>query len=752
MSAFDYRPKDGTDPQGKYRVYFTCHPDDFSLYFDKICTDILRTHKCVIYYTKDMSAELEAESGRHPLEDMTLFVVPVTMKLLSAPNRAMDSDIAFAKSRGVRILPFMMEGGKEILDLYSQESKFGKIQCVNPFSTDITEMDYRDKLKNCLDAVLAKNELLDEIRAAFYAQMFLSYRKKDREYANKLMKLIHDIPGCRDISIWYDEFIVFGEDWRESIWEAMRNSSLFTVLVTSNLLEEKNFVMEQEYPRAKDEKMDILPVRMCELDGNDGEVLNYKLKPHSIITPEDENFKKRLLGTLADAAISESDDQRHNFLIGLAYLDGIGVEIDKARGMKLITDAAEAGVAEAVEKMIALNFGDDVGSMHARFKWQEKLLEIYKKKYGPRDKRLVPVMEELAWGYLNFASEEKLVAHLKEKFDIERDGLDDDDPDMLAAIAAAHFWNINSYKRITGEDLGPILFSRITSPECKVNKNLFKSLRGVINLFLTMFEDEYSALEWERAICELKRRTLPENDEEILLSLNSIANILGRIDSKSPEALAAKIDAYNAYRRAFGENSEKALAIAIELGCTYLKYGEHGESKKILEKARDAACDTFGRDHYLADRALYELACIDRRLGEYGAAARTLLDVYEWRRLHLGDFHKKTIIACMELGEVYCSSREYDKAISVLKKAQDLISEANKRNRDYDSEYSLWWQEQIYDTLVTCYLGMEQYREAYACQKEVCYYADMRNMYEETEETEQAREKLKRIKLMISGE
>jgi hypothetical protein len=88
----------------------------------------------------------------------------------------------------------------------------------------------------------------------------------------------------------------------------------------------------------------------------------------------------------------------------------------------------------------------------------------------------------------------------------------------------------------------------------------------------------------------------------------------------------------------------------------------------------------------------------------------------------------------------------------VLKKAQDLISEANNRNRDYDSEYSLWWQEQIYNTLVTCYLGMEQYREAYACQKEVCCYADMRNMYEETEEVEQAREKLKRIKLMISGE
>ena len=47
------------NPQGKPRVYFTCHPEDFETYFDKVCQDIFSAHSCVIYYTEDMSALIE---------------------------------------------------------------------------------------------------------------------------------------------------------------------------------------------------------------------------------------------------------------------------------------------------------------------------------------------------------------------------------------------------------------------------------------------------------------------------------------------------------------------------------------------------------------------------------------------------------------------------------------------------------------------------------------------------------------------
>lgn len=35
-----------TKGNGKPRVYFTCHPDDFDRFFEKVCADIFATHDC----------------------------------------------------------------------------------------------------------------------------------------------------------------------------------------------------------------------------------------------------------------------------------------------------------------------------------------------------------------------------------------------------------------------------------------------------------------------------------------------------------------------------------------------------------------------------------------------------------------------------------------------------------------------------------------------------------------------------------
>lgn len=42
-------------PQGKPRVYFTCHPDDFERYFDEIKADIFEQKDCVIYYKENLN-------------------------------------------------------------------------------------------------------------------------------------------------------------------------------------------------------------------------------------------------------------------------------------------------------------------------------------------------------------------------------------------------------------------------------------------------------------------------------------------------------------------------------------------------------------------------------------------------------------------------------------------------------------------------------------------------------------------------
>jgi hypothetical protein len=68
------------------------------------------------------------------------------------------------------------------------------------------------------------------------------------------MKLIHKNEFCRDIAIWYDEFLTPGENFNDSIRAALCKSDLFVLTVTPNLVNEPNYVEATEYPMALEEQ------------------------------------------------------------------------------------------------------------------------------------------------------------------------------------------------------------------------------------------------------------------------------------------------------------------------------------------------------------------------------------------------------------------------------------------------------------------------------------------------------------------
>lgn len=388
------------NPKGKPRVYFVCHPEDFSRrlrgreMFLMIVEDILSAFDCAVYYTPDMSEPHDEANIDTDLGNMNLFVVPVTQKLLHTKSRAMSVDIACAKRNGVPILPFLMEA--DIYGSYSSPDNFGDRQYINPNSNDNSEIGYEKKLKSSLESFLTSDETAMQVRAAFDAYIFLSYRKKDRHYANELMHLIHDIPGCQDVAIWYDEFLIPGENWRESIKDAMnmvsRRGNLFTLLVTPNLLEEyidgkgetvKNYVMSTEYPEARDMKMNILP---AEVEHTDLALLSDKYR--GIPTPvsiDRDKLGEAALGHLSSVINTENDsDPIHKYLIGLAYLEGIDVEVDIERGVGLITSAAEEGIIDAMKTLYNVYISGDKmqRDYHKALKWAERIEDYYCDTYG----------------------------------------------------------------------------------------------------------------------------------------------------------------------------------------------------------------------------------------------------------------------------------------------------------------------------------------------------------------------------------
>ena len=237
-----------------------------------------------------MLAPFDEEDKVTDLESNNLFVIPVTFRLLSTENRAMD-DVKFAIEKHIPVLPLMMENGLDAV--YSHPDKFGELQYLSPFSTDVTEVSFEEKLKKYLESVLVSDEMAKRVRAAFDAYIFLSYRKKDRKYANQLMKIIHSKPECRDIAIWYDEFLTPGESFRKNIDKILADSKLFTLLVTPNLLEEENFVMTNEYPAALKSGICILPTEMEPTDHN-ALAEKYKNLPEITNPYDNETFRNRL--------------------------------------------------------------------------------------------------------------------------------------------------------------------------------------------------------------------------------------------------------------------------------------------------------------------------------------------------------------------------------------------------------------------------------------------------------------------------
>ena len=148
MAKFLFRSKGNSNPKGKPRVFFTCHPDDFSRSFERICEDVFKTHDCAIYYTEDLNEEIEEQYVQSDLGQMNLLIIPVTFKLLTQKNRAMDSDFRYAQENHIPVLPIMMESGLD--EIYSRNDKFGQMQYLNPFAQDLTAISYEEKLKKYL--------------------------------------------------------------------------------------------------------------------------------------------------------------------------------------------------------------------------------------------------------------------------------------------------------------------------------------------------------------------------------------------------------------------------------------------------------------------------------------------------------------------------------------------------------------------------------------------------------------------------
>ena len=677
MAEFQVRTKGGADAHGRPKVYFCCHPDDFDKYFDKICEDIFKTHEPAIYYTADMAEPLDETNINVDLARMNLFVVPVTFRLMNEPNRAMQVDIAYAKEHNILILPFMMESGIDVV--YALPKNFGERQYIMPDNSDLTAISYEEKLKKFLDSTLISDEMAKRVRAAFDAYIFLSYRKKDRAYANELMRIIHNIPGCRDIAIWYDEFLTPGESFIENIEKAMGDSKLFALLVTPSLLEyvdkdgklEPNFVMDKEYPAAKRLELDILPTEMVDTDR--GEL---KAKYDGIPDPvraEDEHFTDTILSIIKNIAISENDDDpEHNFLIGLAYLEGIDVEKNVERGLELITQAAEAELPEAMEKLYLMYSEGDKVKLNYRkaLKWADRLVDFYTRTYGEEHPSTLTSLNNLAYTYGQLGDYQNALKLNIKVYELSCKVPGEEHTHTLTSLSnLAHtYGRLGDHKK-----------------ELELNKKVYElsyrilgeehpdTLTSLSNLAVTYSDlgDHQKALELKKKVYELQRKILGEEHPHTLISLSNLAVTYGKLgDHKKALELNKKV--YELRCKVLGEEHPDTLTSLNNLAYTYGELGDYKKDLELNKKVYELRCRILGEEHPDTLISLSNLAYVYGQLGEHKKALELQKKVYELRCKTLGEKHPDTLISLNNLAFTYYYLGEKEKALEHFEKLYTL--------------------------------------------------------------------------------
>lgn len=645
--SFSVRTRGGASPDNKPKVFFTCHPDDFDSCFESLCEAIFGAHDCAIYYNNELSSDDYDENLIIDLERMNLFVVPVTLKLLTTENRTMSFDIKFAKEKKLPILPLIMEPG--IRQYYSKPEAFGEMQSLSPNCSDDTAIDFKDKLKVFLESVLFSDELAQTIRDSFDAYIFLSYRKKDRKYANDLMKLIHKNPECEDIAIWFDEFLKPGESYKTNINNYLSNSKVFTLLVTPNLLERQpdgtpNFVMREEYPAALRLNKRIFPVEMKKTDKAELQ-RDYAGIPECCCVDDEKYFNKRLLEILSGVYIpANNDNPEHNYLIGLAYLKGIDVEIDIDRGISLITKAANTGHLKAIENLyIMYREGLNVkASPEEALYWIKKHYDIMLKTKGEYDPKTMESLRNLANSYGRAGDNKKRVELLELCYDLRR-----------AVLGDKHVETLNSLTEL--------------ADGYRTNGDIKRSF------------------EINKRCYELKASLFGEDNPSTLYTLSHLAGDYG-LNGDHKKCLELHQKCYDTTLRIYGEENERTLSCLNNIASEYGKVGDIKKCIEVYQKCYALRKKVYGLDNTMTLLTLNRLGLLFEKVGYDKGALQAYSICYERFMKIAGDKNPDTLSSLFNLSSILLKHGNQSQGIELAKKCYEgnleVYGEYNRETAD----------------------------------------------------------------------
>lgn len=352
-------------------IYLSYYKKDY-LKASKLIERILKDNDVIIYYRDyDKYPNVDPKEANRLIGQIQTSIILVTNNYLyKEDNDAYENEFDYIFDNNIPFLPIIDD---ESIDLDAYSDKFGIIQYFDANQSDKTQISFDKKLKDFLVKHSLDEKDYQIASRAFDTFAFLSYRKKDRLLALDLIDDIHAHPECQDVAIWYDEFLAGGEEFEKNLIEKIGKSDAFILLVTPNLINEENYVKNKEYPLAKKElNKDIIPVEAIATDKKE---LKEKYEGIPSILAKDKAHRE-----VAKLHKGKEVSTKKLYALGLAYLKGIGVEINRHLGIELLEKAANKNYAPALNKLanIYTNGEGVVKDLQKANGYLDKLIDHYK--------------------------------------------------------------------------------------------------------------------------------------------------------------------------------------------------------------------------------------------------------------------------------------------------------------------------------------------------------------------------------------
>lgn len=703
---FLHKVRGGFSPNELQKVFISFHSSD-RIQMEQVASDILEVMDCAVYYHETLASvkkqDINMDDYELKLMEMKLFVVVITTNYLVSDSLSKNTEIGFALSHNIPILPIAVETDLEELymnEMNKIEDGLGTLQLLNRFVFDRSALPYMQKLTVALNSVLVDREQVHRIKAAFNKRIFLSYRKKDRKYANELIRTIHSIPALERTAIWYDEFLSSGEKWDEQIREAISHSDVFLLLVTPFITEPDNYVIREEYPTAQSMNKEIFSVKKTDSNSIEFRIEELKKTFPGLEILIDGNNVAELENALLKFGTNSKSTLEQDYLIGLAYFNGIDVERDNDKAVSLIVASAEGGLPDAVSKLADMYWmGDGVAVNYENsIQWKKKLIAIYQQRFSFSQKQgdvlmYIKSMDDLAICLFELSAFREALEYEKRVISILEQN--------SSEFSVASFFLAKAYG-LCGkccQKLGALHDAAdFCEKDCEQSQKIYAADRTTENLhnIAVAFErtgdvyyemgDLNSAEKWYEKSLEIMSLIHDKlGSRESAYSLSALCLDIGAVYMKNHRYIEAKelytkgIELRKSILKAKNsdENKRTYVETLVALGETFMYTGDIPNAERLFSESEHIIAELATKQGIIEVQYAYSLVL--NRLAMIQEIKKNFQDALEYYTKSLG-IRKRILSKLRTLNTVY----EYATSLFYVAHTQATLYHSSEAKQRYD--------------------------------------------------------------------